>query len=146
MRNTTLLTKLLVSCMAAGLALLMTACLSSGQGSVLSEMNADRSSNGRRALPSHATLDAKAQRWAEKLARDNALSHSTLTDGAPGCWESLGENVGYGPSVPSIQDAYMHSAGHRANILNTRWDYVGVGHARRGERTFTVQVFMKGCR
>lgn len=128
------------------LALVASACLSSGQSSVLSEMNADRTSNRLRSLPNHPELDAKAQAWAEKLARDNKLSHSKVQSGAPSCWTALGENVGYGPSVSSIEDAYMRSPDHRANILNGRWDYVGVGHATRGNRIFTVQVFMEGCR
>ncbi|HYI62718.1 MAG TPA: CAP domain-containing protein [Acidimicrobiales bacterium] len=128
------------------LALLTSACLSTGQTTVLNEMNADRSSNRLRTLPTHPELDAKAQAWAEKLARDNRLSHSRVQSGAPSCWRSLGENVGYGRSVSSIEDAYMASAGHRANILDSRWDYVGVGHATRGGRVFTVQVFMQGCR
>ena len=60
-------------------------------------------------------------------------------------WCSIGENVGYGPSVAAIEDAYMASAGHRANILNTKWNGVGVGYAKNGNRIFTVQVFIKTC-
>lgn len=137
--------RILMVAMAAVLAVLLTACLSSGQSAVGQELNSDRTANGRRSLPNHSALDKKAQAWAEKLARDNKLSHSTLSSGAPSCWKALGENVGYGPSVASVQDAYMGSSGHRANILDTKWNYVGVGHAVRGDRVFTVQVFMKGC-
>ncbi|CAN5673346.1 hypothetical protein BH24ACT4_BH24ACT4_03810 [soil metagenome] len=39
----------------------------------------------------------------------------------------------------------MSSSGHRANILNTTWGYVGVGHATVGNRVYTVHLFMKGC-
>ena len=39
----------------------------------------------------------------------------------------------------------MASSGHRANVLNTTWNWVGVGMARNGSRVFTVQVFMTGC-
>lgn len=146
MRTHTHSPKLIMVAVAAVLAIVLTACLSPGQTSVASEMNADRVANGRRSLPNHSSLDQKAQAWAEKLARDNKLSHSNLSSGAPSCWKALGENVGMGPSVPSIQDAYMRSSDHRTNILNTKWDHVGVGHATRGDRVFTVQVFMQGCR
>jgi len=144
MRNR-LASRALVGTVAVALALLLTACYGSGQQSVANEMNADRRSKGRSTLPMHATLNAKAQAWAEKMARDNALSHSSLSAGAPSCWRSLGENVGYGSSVSRIQDAYMASSGHRANILNTKWNWVGTGYATRGSRVFTVQVFMMGC-
>jgi uncharacterized protein YkwD len=127
------------------LVLTLTACMTTSQRSVANELNADRRAHGRRTLPSHSALNTKAQRWAEKLARDGRLSHSTLSSGAPSCWRSLGENVGYGPSIAAVQDAYMRSSGHRANILNTKWNYIGVGYAKRGSRVYTVQVFMYGC-
>lgn len=131
--------------LAVVLALVLTACFPSGSQSVADEMNADRRENGRRTLPTHAALNRKAEAWADKLAQDNRLSHSTLTSGLPSCWRGVGENVGYGSSIPAVQSAYMKSTAHRANILNTKWDYVGVGSATRGSRVFTVQVFMSGC-
>ncbi len=131
---------------AAVVAMVASACLSTGQTSVRDAMNADRRLHDLRTLPDHRALNVKAQAWAEKLARDGKLSHSDVKAGAPNCWTSLGENVGYGPDVLSVQTAYMDSEGHRRNILDRRWDYVGVGHATRGNRVFTVQVFMQGCR
>jgi uncharacterized protein YkwD len=124
---------------------LLTACLGSSQTTVLKEMNADRTANRLRALPTQADAQRKAQAWAEKLARENTLYHSKLSDGIKVNWCSLGENVGYGPSIASIEDAYMKSPGHRANILNTKWNGAGVGYARNGNRVFTVQVFIKTC-
>ena len=37
----------------------------------------------------------------------------------------------------------MRSSGHRANILDGRFNYIGTGYAERGSRVFTVQVFMQ---
>lgn len=145
---TTTIPRRLLSVLAVGLvcALLMTGCMSDGQASVQNEMNADRQALRLRGLPTHQQLNDKAQAWAEHLARKGPpLVHSNLAAGAPSCWRSLGENVGYGPSVASIEDAYMRSPGHRKNIVDTRWTYVGVGHARNGSRIYTVQVFMQGC-
>lgn len=124
---------------------LLTGCLRSTQSQVLSELNADRSANKLRTLAIQADAQNKAQAWAEKLARENKLYHSTLSDGIKVKWCSLGENVGYGPNVPAIEDAYMNSAGHRANILSTKWNGVGVGYATNGSRVYTVQVFIKTC-
>ncbi len=146
MNRTSRLTRTAQVALAVVLAVVLTACLSGGQQSVADEMNADRRENGRRTLATHDALNRKAQAWAEKLARDNALSHSTLSSGLPSCWRGVGENVGFGSSIPAVQAAYMKSAGHRKNILDTTWDFVGVGSATRGSRVFTVQVFMRGCR
>jgi uncharacterized protein YkwD len=124
---------------------LLTGCLRSTQTQVLNELNADRSANKLRTLGTQADAQAKAQAWAEKLARENTLYHSTLSSGIKVKWCSLGENVGYGPSVAAVEDAYMASPGHRANILSTKWNGVGVGYATNGKRVFTVQVFIKTC-
>jgi uncharacterized protein YkwD len=134
-----------LAALSMALVLLLTACLSSGQAAVADEMNADRRAHGLRSLPTHDQLNRKAQAWAEKLARDGRLSHSSLSAGVPSCWRGLGENVGYGSSAAAVQDAYMRSSGHRANILATRWKWVGVGYAKAGSRVYTVQVFMQGC-
>lgn len=131
--------------LAVALMVVLAGCISNGQTQVQSEMNADRKANRLTALPTHDQLNAKAQAWAEKLARDGKLSHSNLSSGVPSCWRSLGENVGYGSSAASVEDAYMNSSGHRANILSTKWKWVGVGHATAGNRVYTVQIFMQGC-
>lgn len=136
--------KVLIATVLCAMALL-TGCLRSTQSQVLSELNADRSAHKLRTLGTQADAQRKAQAWAEKLARENKLYHSTLSDGIKVKWCSLGENVGYGPNVPAIEDAYMNSSGHRANILSTKWNGVGVGYATNGSRVFTVQVFIKTC-
>lgn len=130
--------------MAAALTIL-TACLQPAQAEVKDAMNADRVENSRKALPTQADAQAKAQAWAERLARENRLYHSTLSDGIRTQWCSLGENVGYGPSVQAVQDAYMASSGHRRNVLDTKWNGVGVGYAKNGNRVYTVHVFIKTC-
>lgn len=123
----------------------LSGCLSLTQNQVHSELNADRGAQRLRTLSIQSDAQAKAQAWAEKLARENKLYHSTLSDGIRTRWCALGENVGYGANVPVIEDAYMGSDGHRANILSTTWNGVGVGYAKNGNRVFTVQVFIKTC-
>lgn len=130
-------------------ALLLTGCLTPGQESVLNELNADRRVYGRSNLPIHDQAQAKAQAWAEKLASEGRLYHSNLQSGITARWCGLGENVGYGGSVAQIQDAYMASAGHRANVLNTTWNGVGVGYAigkvNGVSVIFTVHSFIQTC-
>lgn len=130
---------------ALALAAVLSSCYSSPRGEALQLLNQDRTSRGVPALGSHGQLDAKAQAWAERLARENRIYHSNLSSGITACWRSLGENVGYGSSVAQVQAAYMNSSPHRANILNRSFDRVGVGVAYNGSRVFTVQVFMDAC-
>jgi uncharacterized protein YkwD len=117
----------------------------SPQAAVKNALNKDRVANRRAALRSQSAAQAKAQAWANRLAREGRMYHSNLRDGINVKWCSLGENVGYGPSVQSIENAYMKSPSHRANILNTKWNGVGVGYATRGNRVYTVHVFIKTC-
>jgi uncharacterized protein YkwD len=55
-------------------------------------------------------------------------------------WTSLGENVGHTPrGVRSLHRSMMNSAGHRGNILNSAFTYVGVGAVKkRGSLWMTV--------
>jgi uncharacterized protein YkwD len=130
-------------------ATLLSACLTPEQETVLAEMNHDRWLHGRTVLDTHGDAQAKAQAWAEKLAREGRLYHSNLSDGIHARWCGLGENVGYGAGPASIQTAYMNSPDHRANILNTTWNGAGVGYAKGKVNgvtvVFTVQVFIKTC-
>lgn len=129
----------------AVLTALLTGCLGPAQQEVYDELMADRGANGLSGLPVQAQAQRKAQAWAEKLAAEGKLYHSTLSDGIDVRWCSIGENVGYGPSVPAVQDAYMASPGHKANIISTKWNGVGVGYAKSGKRVHTVQVFIRTC-
>lgn len=120
-------------------------CLSHDQQRTLDVMNWDRHVNGRSVLSVHNQAQAKAQAWAQKLAREGRIYHSNLSDGITVRWCGLAENVGYGASTEAVQQAYMNSPGHRANILNNSWNGVGVGHAKSGGRVYTVQVFIRTC-
>lgn len=117
----------------------------SPQAAVKNALNKDRVANRRAALRSQSAAQAKAQAWANRLAREGRMYHSNLRDGINVKWCSLGENIGYGPSIQSIENAYMKSPVHRANIVNPKWNGVGVGHATRGSRVYTVHVFIKTC-
>ena len=128
-----------------GMITLLAGCLSPQQDTALSALNKDRRANGRGTLVPNGVLQAKAQAWAEQIARDGYLHHSVLTNNVPSCWRGLGENVGYGGSIDEIEVAYMHSPPHRRNILNGTYTAAGIGVAQNGGRVYTVQVFMSGC-
>ncbi len=115
---------------------------------VLDLVNQSRAQNGLPAVRENFELDVKADNWAQHLRNVCALSHSTLSDGAPPAWRKLGENVGYGGDIDQVHTAYMNSPGHRANILDRGFTQMGSaavwGTCDGGRRVFTVQEFMQG--
>ena len=125
------------------LCITLSACRSSSQSQVASEVNRTRAQYGRSYLRDNWELDNKAQAWANHLANLGHLQHSNLASGITYNWRSLAENVGYGGSIAQVHQAYMRSSGHRANILDPAWNYMGTGVATRGSRVYTVQVFMQ---
>lgn len=100
--------------------------------------NNHRRANGRRDVRYNASLTSACQRHAEDMARRNVLSHAG-SDGSNGGqrisragfrWSSWGENLAVGQTSSSaVVAAWMNSAGHRANILNWRFQWMGVGIA-----------------
>jgi uncharacterized protein YkwD len=144
----------------AAVAFLLTACMIPEETSAFNLINRDRAANGVPSLSVHGHLVTKAQNWATYLASNSGgichssrLKHSNLADGVPAGWLALGENVGCtagsGPwqgAVNTLQGQFMGSSGHRANIVNGRYNYGGVGLSMfyTGPNTWVVyetQVF-----
>ena len=47
-------------------------------------------------------------------------------------YTSAGENIAQGQRTPEeVVQAWMNSAGHRANILNNGFTHIGVGYVER---------------
>ncbi len=118
------------------------------RAAVINAINHSRAQHGIPGLRENAQLNNKADAWARTMRDQCRIWHSRLSDGAPGGWRKLGENVGRGGSIQSVHVAYMNSAGHRRNILDRSFNQVGAGAVWGncgGRRTvFTVQVFMQG--
>lgn len=121
-------------------------CLSEEQQTVQSQINKSRAAAGRAYLANWDVASTKAQKWAEHLAQTGRLSHSNLASGYPsGSWCGLAENVGMGPSLTSIHNAFLNSPGHRANLLNPAYGHMGTGVAKKGNTYFVVHEFAKRC-
>lgn len=57
----------------------------------------------------------------------------------------LGENIAYNQANPKeVMSAWMNSTGHRENILNPSFRYLGVGCVTRGAGIYWVQQFASG--
>jgi uncharacterized protein YkwD len=111
---------------------------------VLDMVNAERSAAGLHTLLPSPHAMAKAQAWADELARSGSLRHSNLRDGMPPGFQILGENVGRGGSIEAVQQGFLNSPAHKANLLDRRFDWAGTGHAVAADGTvYVVQVFAK---
>lgn len=109
----------------------------------LSRTNSLRASLGLGSLRANNELLAKARNWAQTMASSGTIFHSTLTDGVTQNWHRLGENVGMGPDVASIQDALVHSPRHYENLADSGFTDVGIGVVRQGDVIYVSEVFME---
>jgi uncharacterized protein YkwD len=126
---------------------------SSVAAEVVDLTNVERTDRGRARLRANPRLMQAAQIHAEQMARAGRMAH-VLPDAAyPRTedrlaaadyrWQTYGENVAVGQSsAAAALDGWMHSPGHRKNILNPDFTELGTGYATdRAGRTYYVQVF-----
>jgi uncharacterized protein YkwD len=59
-------------------------------------------------------------------------------------YQAAAENIAAGQTTPQeVVQAWMNSPGHRANILNGNYTYIGVGYAKGGsQRHYWTQMFI----
>jgi uncharacterized protein YkwD len=110
-------------------------------GSLLALLNQARQNNGLAPLPAASDLTAAAQERASTMARQGALSHTPELGSNLCCWTWIGENVAYAGSVQSLNSVLINSPEHRANILNTDADDVGVAVVSSGGTLWAAEVF-----
>lgn len=114
-----------------------------------------RMENGYNTLKVSHRLNQAAEAFSRVLAQNRHLSHTAdgrdLTDRALSAgyqFARLGENIGWTSRVYEPDDIakdlvarWMASRGHRVNILNRRFQDIGVGVTQSGGRTYAVQMF-----
>lgn len=124
---------------------------------LLAETNGERSSSHEAALQLNQQLTAAAQAKANDMASRDYWSHVTpdgkqpwsFMDSTGYKYEAAGENLAYGfGTSDQIINAWMHSAEHRANILNANYQDVGFATANvrnyQGTGPETIVVAMYG--
>jgi hypothetical protein len=109
----------------------------------LSLTNATRAAQGLQPLATDGQLTSIARDWSGHMAAAGGISHNpSLQSQVTAAWTELGENVGMGPTVAMIQDAFMNSVHHRENILNGDYNYVGIGVVNGGGTIYVTVDFM----
>ncbi len=112
---------------------------------IFSLINAERSRRGLPRLRRASCASAFAERWSVHLARSQNLRHQSLRPMLKSCEaRRVAENIGYGNvTADALMKTWMASAHHRANILNPRLGYLGVGAARsKSGHWYAVQDFL----
>ncbi|MBL8031102.1 MAG: hypothetical protein JNK33_02145 [Candidatus Doudnabacteria bacterium] len=124
------------------------------QESVLTLTNQSRKESGVKAVGYSAVLERAAQDKANDMLAKQYFAHNSPDGKTP--WDfikkqgyqylSAGENLAvHFFDDRSLQEAWMNSPGHRANILNGNFEEMGVGIARgffeNHDTTFVVEMF-----
>ena len=89
----------------------------------------------------HALLMAQAQLLSHHYADELSLSERAARAGAR--FSMIAENIARGADPESIHDGWMHSPGHRKNILSPDLAAVGIAAVRSRGELFAVQDFSR---
>jgi uncharacterized protein YkwD len=118
---------------------------------LLDDANRERVAAGLQPLKWDVALAAAARQHAQVMANQNLLLHQCLNEPpvdqraaeAGARFSMIAENIAVGPNPETIHNGWMHSAGHRKNILNPDITAIGVATVRTSGGLFAVQDFSR---
>lgn len=123
------------------------------ESQVITLTNQERAKNGLKPLTANWELSRVARYKAMDMRDKNYFSHTSPTYGDPFTmmknfgitYTAAAENIAAGQATPqAVVQAWMNSAGHRANILNATYTEIGVGYAQGGSyKTYWSQMFIR---
>ena len=132
---------------------------SSSERELVALTNRSRASAGLRSLKVDSTLTSVARWRSHDMIERDYFSHDIpgygnvfkKLDSKGYCYQLAGENIGWntypdGDATAAIHEMFMDSSGHRRNILNRRWEVIGVGAYKGpdGKKMWTV-LFADKC-
>ena len=109
-----------------------------------SKMNAERKAKGLGTMKLDPELSkASMVHTVNEMIKPNTLQHTTNSALAKRVtnWVTLGENVGVGAEVASLHQAFMNSPAHKANIMHSKFNNVGVGSKVANGRMWVTVIF-----
>lgn len=111
-------------------------------------VNVQRAAAGLSPVTASAALSAAADVRAQEIVgnfshyRPNGTYFNTVLDQRGISYNGAGENIAYGYDTPErVMTEWMNSAGHRANILDSRYTKLGVGYYEQGGVKYWTQMF-----
>lgn len=125
---------------------------------IYQKVNEERAKVGISQLSYNSTMEKYARIKSKDMGDNNYFSHEDLSgklitekmkkDGVS--YKAWGENIAY---IGGVSDAnklaeqfmtnWMNSSGHRANILSTNFESIGIGVYKSGNRVYATQEFYK---
>ncbi len=116
---------------------------------LLESVNHERALEHIAPLKWNSSLANAARAHSDRMAREQTISHrfpgeAELSDRAiqsGARFNKVAENVAEGPSLLEIHVGWMHSPGHRANILDPNLDSIGIGVSERAGQFYATQDF-----
>lgn len=124
--------------------------VSSQEEEVLRLVNIERQKAGLSPFTLSAKLSNVARDKSKDMAHNNYFSHQSPTHGSPFdmmkaygiSYRTAGENIAKGyNSAASVVNGWMNSPGHRANILNSSFNTLGVGYYNYNGTAYWTQMF-----
>lgn len=112
-----------------------TSTMNSDEKEVFDLINKQRTNNGLQALQVDNEVQRVAKIKAQDMVTNNYFSHNSPTYGTPFemlksfkiSYKTAGENIAANSSNTGAVNAWMNSSGHKANILNSSFNYTGIG-------------------
>ncbi len=92
----------------------------------------------------HAWQMVQHDTISHRFAHEADLATRAAATGAK--FSMISENVAESPSALQIHEAWMHSEGHRHNLLDANADSVGIAVIARGRQLFAVEDFERSVR
>jgi hypothetical protein len=114
----------------------------------LSLTNGLRAAKGVAPLAVDGGLVSVARSWSANMAAAGSISHNpSLASQVPSGWKKLGENVGQGGNVDSLQQAFVNSPSHYHNLVDPDFNFVGIGvvYGSGGLIFVTVDFMQRGA-
>jgi uncharacterized protein YkwD len=118
---------------------------------LVNRINHRRVNHGCRAFRSNAALELAGDRHTQLMVADREVSHQLSGEAALGTrvtragythWRIVAENLAWGQSSPrAVFRAWVHSAGHRANLDNCRLRDIGIAVVLRSGRPWVTADF-----
>jgi uncharacterized protein YkwD len=116
---------------------------------LLAAANQDRANQGLPALRLDPVLTQASAFHAREMAEHDAISHQFPNEpelaergsNAGVHFSHIAENVGEAPTSVIIHNLWMHSPGHRANLLDPNVNTIGIAIVSRDHQLYAVEDF-----
>ncbi len=123
------------------------------ENEVIRLVNVERVKNGRSSLVENTEVSKVARIKSQDFINNNYFSHNSPTYGTPFemlnsfgiTFTSAAENIASGhKSAAEVMKSWLNSPGHKENILNSKYNQIGVGVAKdKNNNLYWTQLLIK---